>query len=460
MLDVAYGGVRRRPLTDRLQMGLGLLTLGVVLVSVLPFGGVLPVAWTLLALVVFALFLAQLAIDLVLDPPGEAARRVVGPAMLYGVAVLWALVQIWPGALSHWADPAWSRVPEAAPRISADPVHGAHVLMRLTAYAMIFWIILRTAERPGRATVLIVGVAVFSTILAALGIYWAWIGRNPILGDLSSARVTATFVNRNSYATYALLGLVVNSALYIDRTSRVVPSAAGPGQRLRDFLEAFFRGSWVFALGAVLCLAAVLFTESRAGSISAVLALAALAVAHAVSRRSRNLWVMLSFAALVVFAGVFLATGVATRIAWTAPDEMRFEVYALLIQAIAERPLSGYGIGAFEDSFRAHLSANQAQLEWDLAHNSYLENLFELGVIGATALYAALLWIAVVVTRGVLKRRRNRVFPCAAFACLVGAGFHALSDFSLQMPATAALFAAILALGWSQSFSSQEARTA
>jgi O-antigen ligase len=441
-------------------MGLGLLTLGVVLASVLPFGGALPVVWTLLALVVFALFLAQLALDLIRDPPGEAVRRVVGPAVLYGLAVLWALVQIWPGALPHWADPAWSRVPGVAPRISADPVNGAHALMRLAAYAMIFWIILRTAERPGRATVLIVSVAVFSTILAALGIYWAWMGRNPILGDLSSARVTATFVNRNCYATYALLGLVVNSALYIDRTSRVVPSAAGPGQRLRDFLEAFFMGSWVFALGAVLCLAAVLFTESRAGSISAVIALAALAVAYAVPRRSRNLGVMLSLAAVVVFACVFLATGVATRIVETAPDEMRFEVYALLIQAIAERPLSGYGIGAFEDSFQAHVSANQAQLEWDLAHNSYLENLFELGVIGATAFYAALLWIAVVVTRGVLQRRRNRVFLCAALACLVGAGFHALSDFSLQMPATAALFAAILALGWSQSFSSREATTA
>jgi hypothetical protein len=56
-----------------------------------------------------------------------------------------------------------------------------------------------------------------------------------------------------------------------------------------------------------------------------------------------------------------------------------------------------------------------------------------------------------------LTRRRNRVFACAAFACLVGAGFHALFDFSLQMPATAALFAVLLALGWSQSSSARKA---
>jgi O-antigen ligase len=92
-----------------------------------------------------------------------------------------------------------------------------------------------------------------------------------------------------------------------------------------------------------------------------------------------------------------------------------------------------------------------------MAHNSYLENVFELGVIGALPFYLALIWIGVVVTRGVLARRRNRAFACAAFACLVGAGFHAVFDFSLQMPATAALFAALLALGWSQSFPSRTA---
>jgi O-antigen ligase len=136
---------------------------------------------------------------------------------------------------------------------------------------------------------------------------------------------------------------------------------------------------------------------------------------------------------------------------------MRFAVYGLVVEAIADRPLAGFGIGSFEDSFRQYLTADQAAAEWDMAHNSYLENLFELGLIGAVLFYGALLWIAAVVTRGVLTRRRNRVFACCAFACLVGAGFHAIFDFSLQMPATAALFAAILAIGWSQSFPSGEA---
>lgn len=456
MTDLAYGYVRSRHLAGRLQLALGSLALGLVLLSVIPYGGVLPVTWTLLALAILVLFLGQVALDLV-DPPGEATRRLAGPAILYGLALGWGLVQIWPGALPQAADPAWSRVPGAAPRVSADPVQGAHFLMRLTAYAMIFWILARTAERANRASLMLMAIAGFSTILAALGIYWAWIGENPILGEAATARVTATFVNRNSYATYALIGLVANVALYVDRSTRGAPSPAGPMQRLRDFLEGFFRGNWVFATGALLCLSAVLLSESRAGTVSALLALGVLALSFAADRRIRNVWVFASAAAIILFAGLFLSAGVGGRLVATGTDEMRFEVYGLVAQAVAERPLTGFGLGSFEDSFRRYLTSDQAALEWDMAHSSYLENLFELGLVGALAFYGALLWIAIVLARGVLSRRRNRVFPSCAFACLVGAGFHAVFDFSLQMPATAALFSAILAIGCSQSFSTREA---
>ncbi len=456
MSDLAFGYARRHPLTGRFQPVLGSLALALVLLSVLPYGGVLPVTWTFLAGAILLLFLGQTALDL-LDPPGHATRRLAVPAVLYGLALFWGLLQIWPGALPQAADPAWSLVPGAAPRVSADPVNGAHMLLRLTGYAMVFWIVARTAERTKGANLMLMAIAVFSTVLAALGIYWAWIGENPVLGESATAIVTATFVNRNSYATYALIGLVANVSLYIERSTQGAAAGEGSLQRLRDFLERFFRGNWVFLIGALLCFSAVLLTESRAGTVSALLALGALALAFAADRRIRNVWVLASAAAIVVFAGVVLSAGVGGRLIVTGPDEMRFAVYGLVAEAIADRPLTGFGIGSFEDSFRQYLTADQAAAEWDMAHNSYLENLFELGLIGALPFYGALLWIAAVVTRGVLTRRRNRVFACCAFACLVGAGFHALFDFSLQMPATAALFAAILAIGWSQSFPSREA---
>ena len=458
MAYVSYGAAARRSVIHQAESIVGAVALVVVLVSSLALGANRPVAWTLLAMIILGLFLVQIVLD-VLRPPNAASRRLLGPALLYLGVLLWALLQIWPGALGGWADPAWSHVPDATPRISSDPVAGAHHILRLAAYGMVFWIIVRAAEDSTRAMHLLMGVAIFSTLLAGFGIFTAWTGTNPILGERATGRVSASFVNRNSYATYAIFGLTANLALYLHRARETPASDPSTSKRLRNFLEGFFRGNWIFALGVLLCLAALLFTESRAGLVSGLVALLALAFAQSRNRRLRNPWVVGSVLAIVVFGAVFLSSGVGTRLMATGPDEARFEVYALIAQAIAERPWTGYGIGSFADAFRAWIPQDLGALEWDLAHNSYLENAFELGVPAALALYAALLWIAAVILQGVLSRQRNRVFAVVAFASIAGAGFHSLFDFSLQMPATASLFAVVLALGWSQAFSTRKIRS-
>ena len=98
-------------------------------------------------------------------------------------------------------------------------------------------------------------------LLAAAGIAWAFTGNNPILGEDATSSVSATFVGRNAYATYAILGLVANIALYMERSAAGL-RAAGGGQELRDTLETFFGGAWIFALGALACCSAILFSQS------------------------------------------------------------------------------------------------------------------------------------------------------------------------------------------------------
>lgn len=435
----------------RLQAGIAWITLALVLVSALALGANRPAAWVLLVLAVVLLFAGQLILDLMtsLDLP---ASRVAGPALLYLSALGWALLQIWPGLFPQWADPAWQLVPEALPRISSDPVAGAHSLMRLALYGMIFWIIVRAATHAKRAKAMLVTIAFFSTGLAAFGLFAALIGWNPVLGEDATGRVSATFVNRNSYATYAIFGLLANLGLYLSRIPTAPDDEVPASIWLRDFLEAFFSGGWVFAVGFFLCLAATLLTESRAGVAAAVVGLSVFALAKFRSRRVRNPWTAGSVLVFLVAAGAFLSSDVGTRLSSTGSDEARFEIYGALIDGIAERPWTGHGIGAFEDSFRRLVPPGQAAQDWDYAHSSYLENGYEFGVIGAAVFYGALLWTAVVILRGVLTRRRNRVFSCVALGCLAAAAFHALFDFSLQMPATASLFAVILALGWAQSF--------
>ena len=91
-----------------------------------------------------------------------------------------------------------------------------------------------------------------------------------------------------------------------------------------------------------------------------------------------------------------------------------------------------------------------------MAHNSYLENMFELGLPAAGAFYAALLLVGLRLLAGLSVRQRGRTVLAFAFGAYVTAAFHSGFDFSLQMPALAAVFAWILGVGYAQSFPEKE----
>jgi O-antigen ligase len=93
----------------------------------------------------------------------------------------------------------------------------------------------------------------------------------------------------------------------------------------------------------------------------------------------------------------------------------------------------------------AHLSS--AAL--NLAHNTYLEHLVELGV-PATLFYAGPLLLFGYCLRGLFVRRRDQLFPLVAVGATVLVALHALVDFSLQIPAVAVTYAALLGIGVAQ----------
>jgi O-antigen ligase len=181
--------------------------------------------------------------------------------------------------------------------------------------------------------------------------------------------------------------------------------------------------------------------------------LIALVAAYATQRRGGQaaLWGVL--AAIVGFVVIFMGSGTAER--FLADDDAgggRLIVYAAILENLSERPWLGQGAGAFHDTFRAYLPIEVARAEWHKAHNSYLENIWELGLPMAAVFYAAFVVVFLRLMRGLRVRMSDIGLPAAALAVMVTGGVHSVVDFSLQMPATAALFAVFLGIGWSQSF--------
>ena len=128
-------------------------------------------------------------------------------------------------------------------------------------------------------------------------------------------------------------------------------------------------------------------------------------------------------------------------------------VFANINRAIGDNPVLGFGYGTFADSFRLY-DQNEAAVHYDRAHNTWLENAFELGVPAALLLYASLAGVALTCWRGVKRRRRDWVYPAVGVGATILVGVHALVDFSLQLPAVAMLYALVMGMACAQSCSS------
>ena len=437
----------------RLQGVLGFSVLTMLLLSALAFGANRPITWSLLTIGVFVIFACQVVLSVFLPVP-LAVRKLFMPGVLFLAVTAWGWVQTMGGVSDAFSHPLWGNVPEAPASISADPGQGRHAVMRLLCYGMIFATMVWTCTSEARAKGALITIAVFSTMLAAFGLYAFAVGENFFLGDFAgSGSVSATFVNRNSYATYGIFGVFANLAAYLEVGGR-------RREGVRGRLEGFFSGGWIFALGALICIGAVSLTQSRAGAGAGLVGLAVFLMAWRGKRRKWDPVMLLTMAAVLIFIAMTSATGLTERLLMTSSEDGRFAIYPAILQAIKDRPVLGHGLGSFQEAFRYYVPLEVGSLEWLRAHSTYLELAFGFGLPATAVFFLAIGVIVWRIHQGTIVRKNGRGFSCFALGCVATAAFHSAFDFSLQMPATAALFAAILGLGFGQSFTQRAIKAA
>ncbi len=436
-----------------------------------------PLAWAVNAVLAGGLLIFT-CLSLQLEArryPALMLSKLSVPAVMFGLAMLWAGVQILPLGSSAMSHPAWQVASEALGRdvaatISVNPSETRWAIMRhLTAAAVLLNVYV--LARSARNARIILRTFVFLAGMAALyGLMRLSLSLDKILwfDEPDTGYLTSGFINRNSAATYFGMASLAGLGLVIQEARAVFQSASQVGAReiVRN-LSLAMSGRFGFDLTVfVLMFVSLLATGSRAGISFTVLALVFMLLLFSVRRRVRGgsrgdgpAWAISMFAIAVLMLGVFELSGarlVGRLLNQGLESDARFEAYAQTLQAVRDYILLGSGLGTFQDVFTAYrIELSPQRYVWDKAHNDYLELLLGLGLPAAVLVLLSFVALFLRVLRGFFTRHRDAHYSAIAAMASVLIGLHSLVDFSLQIQANALAFALLLGLGLAQSWSTR-----
>jgi O-antigen ligase len=435
-----------------------------VVLCPLPLGSNREWSWSLCALLISLLSLFW-GLARLIRPDKVSRLPHMALAILFVLACLWCLVQIGTWVPESWQHPLWAMAGEALQMslpgsisLSADDTWTA--LMRILSYALVFVLAFQMGRDRNRAQTIFGWLVIAGLVYAVFGLYVYWSAYYPewlFRGQTLAHDVRSTFVNRNHFATWQGLAMLCAIAHFYQRMAQpVVRPYAIPQDRETQAVE-FITSAWMHLTALLLMVAALVLTHSRGGFTAALAGtITLLLLLDRRASRGRVMSRVTVIVALLVASMAFYLTSevLLDRINRTdITSEERLAVFANVDRGISDNPLLGFGYGTFADSFRLY-DRNEAPVHYDRAHNTWLENVFELGLPAALALFLTLAGLALTCLRGLRRRRRDWVFPATGVAASVLVGLHATVDFSVQLPAVAILYACIMGVAVAQSSSS------
>ncbi len=419
----------------------------VVMLAPLPLGANRPFAWTMLAVAIAVLAVVWPgAILRERHAPVSPMAPLLIPALAFAMALGWGLVQTATGMPpSLWSPHWWEAAkalgvePDSIGRIGLAPSAGAAGLIRLACYALVFWLAYQHAASRRRAGQMIDALALCGGVYALYGIFAHFLGTDSILWmDKWAYReaLTSTFVNRNSYATFAGLGLLCALAAAARRLEGTVGG-------WRHLILHIHRPTALYLAAALVIAIALSATGSRAGVAASLAGCGVFILCLVVPRLHPAL--RLAGAVLVIAA---LGLGAALPFFMDQIDAGsdaadRLRVYRIVIGLIAERPWLGHGLGSFPDVFAMARPVAVSQV-WLQAHNLYLELAMELGIPAAALLVLSVAGLLVMSAIPVFRSSRNRVHGALGCAATLLVAAHSTLDFSLQIPAVTITWAAVI----------------
>jgi O-antigen ligase len=367
------------------------------------------------------------------------------------------IIQAVPGVPAALQHPIWSElagdIDSRWAGISIDPGSTWTTVAQVAPVGFLAVVAMCLAFDPRRAAVLL-HVVVFATVAVAVyGLVAQYLGFRQVFlldSDPYAGFLTGTFVNRNSAATYLVIGIAASTSLIATRLEGVLRTRTGrPGSRFLEMAELLRRGG-IFLVADLILVAALLNTGSRGGFIAAgftlfVVLVISLRRASADRRGMAGMFV-------AVFGALFAVAAVSSdlllgRLQAGVGSEDRVNAYRDTLDMIATRPWLGHGAGTFVDAFPLFHSRASSFGVWTHAHDSYLQAVAELGIPAFAVLTLAILVVVVTLVRNVGRTSELQPVATAALAVLAAVAFHSVVDFSVQMQAVGLTVSVLVGAG-------------
>ena len=347
--------------------------------------------------------------------------------------------------------------------ISIAPYQTLSQLLALVAYLAAFYLTVAVVRQPngGRRVVFaLLGLGMFEACYGLFQYLTGWQQIFTYAKTINLEMATGTYINYDHFA--GLLEMIFPFALACayDQFQRIPASHRGMGRLLGVWgrEESHKLILWLFL--AIVFLAAIAFSESRMGLISAIVSALLLAILVGTTRRRRISAGVLTLAFLVAGLCMVVWIGPEPVIArfetldrhHAGPARDRWAIWKDTAQLIGGHPWLGTGLGTFSVAYPSVQTAFAGKFV-SHAHNDYLEFAAELGIPAALLLFGAVFYVLLQCTRSFYcsASRSEKTVALGCFGSLLAISLHSLTDFNLHIPANALVFFVVLGLAQANS---------
>ena len=409
-------------------------------------------------------FLGFSALQLLPLPPALVALLSPRAAALYAGLVRDRV----PG----WTEGAWQT-------LSLSPSASLGKLVLMLAVGVFGFLVLRCVRSRREVETFVLALIACGLFQAFYGMAETFSGHEMIFGVKKRyvGSVSGTFYNRNHLAGFLemvfplSLGYLLVKARYF-----MMEKGMSLRRRILWFSQERLQMTILFGMASVFIALGLVFSRSRSGVtiFVATLLLAAFATSRwrdisaeeaagvgaygaggpasgrRAPKRSRAGRTVRVLAAAVIIAAVWIGLGpVIERFSeLDISREGRRVYYRNTLELVRDFPFAGTGKGTFLHAYNMYEKVDD-HVRISFAHNDYLEFLAENGVVAGGCLVALGVGFAVLIAVR-WRRRRNNFSKGVGLGALLGVTAilaHGFTDFNLQIPANAACFAALVALG-------------